>query len=328
MKSRLTFVITKRLITSVVTLFLLITFVFFLVRLAPGDPSQKYLSPGLDPHLMEAVKESFQLNRPIHIQYISFITNILQGDLGVSYDYRMSVISVISEYLPFTLIFSSFSFIIQIFLSLYFAIKAAKNLNGKFDRVFSKLMMISYSTPTFVLGVILVFIFSVKLDIFPSSGLRSLDSEQMNAASGFIDLLKHVILPFITLSLVEVSIFYKYLRDNLAEVFNKTFILNLRASGMTEKKLLMKHVIPNAISPLISVAGIELGILLGGTLIIEVIFSLPGMGRLTVNSILSRDYPLVIGCTLVSGFLMIAANLLADIVRIKLDKRFSIGALN
>lgn len=328
MNRKMTFVITKRLITSVVTLFLLITFVFFLVRFAPGDPSQKYLSPGLDPHLMKTVKESFQLNSPVHIQYISFLTNIVQGDLGVSYDYRMPVISVIGDYLPFTIIFSSLSFIIQIILSLYFAIIAAKNLNGRFDRIFSRLMMISYSTPTFVLGVILVFIFSVKLDVFPLSGLHSIDSENMNTASGFFDLLKHMILPFLTLSLVEVSIFYKYLRDNLTEVFNKTFIMNLRASGMNEKKLLIKHVIPNAISPLISVAGIELGILLGGTLIIEVIFSLPGMGRLTVNSILTRDYPLVIGCTLVSGFMMITANLLADIVRVKLDKRFLIGALN
>lgn len=328
MKSRKPIVIVKRLLTSVLTLFLLLTFVFFLVRLAPGDPSQKYLSSGLDPVLMETVKESFQLNSPVHVQYMSFITNIFKGDLGVSYDYRMPVISVIGEHLPFTLIFSSVSFVLQIFLSFYFAIKAAKNLNGKFDKVFSQMMMISYSTPTFVLGVILVYIFSVKLDMLPSSGIQSVDSEKMNSVSAIFDVLKHMILPFITLSLVEVSIFYKYLRDNLAEVFNKTYILNLRAGGMNEKKILLKHVIPNAINPLLSIAGIELGILLGGTLIIEVIFGLPGMGRLTVNAILSRDYPLVIGCTLVSGFLMIAANLLADLIRVNLDKRFSSGALN
>ncbi|QQS36407.1 MAG: ABC transporter permease [Ignavibacteriales bacterium] len=320
--------ILRRLITSAVTLFLLVTFVFFLVRIAPGDPSRKYISPGLDKRMQESIKESFQLNSPLHVQYLNFLKNVVRGDLGISYEYRQPVIKVIGEYLPFTFIFSSMSFLIQIILSLYLAVIAVKNLNGFLDKFLSGFMITSFATPVFVSGVILVYLFSIILNILPSSGLTSIDYDSMNFFGKIADVVTHLLLPFITLSLIEVSIFYKYLRDNVNEIYNKTFIMNLRSSGMQENKILFKHVIPNAINPLISAAGIELGILLGGTLIIEVIFGLPGMGRLTVNAIQARDYPLVIGCTITAGFFMIAANLLADIVRVKMDKRFLAGVLN
>lgn len=328
MKKGLTRLILKRILTSIVTLFLLVTFVFFLVRLAPGDPSHKYLSKNFDKKLQESVRESFQLDKPVHQQYLGFLTSITKGELGVSYDHRRSVLSVIGEYLPFTLIFSSLSFVIQLLLSLSLAVIAVKNMNGIFDRFFSKTMLAAYATPTFVIGVLLIFIFSVKLNLFPSSGSGSIDSDKMNAGEKILDTIKYMMLPFITLTIVEVSIFYKYIRDNLTEVYNKTFVLNLRASGMSETKILYKHIVPNAVNPLISAAGVELGILLGGTLIIEVIFGLPGMGRLTVDAIMTRDYPLVIGCTIVSGVLVILANLMADVLRVSLDKRFLAGSLN
>ena len=137
-----------------------------------------------------------------------------------------------------------------------------------------------------------------------------------------------MILPLATLSLGGIAVFYKYLRDNLEETYNKSFVLNLRANGVDEKTILLKHIIPNAIGPLIAVAGVELGILFGGALITEVIFALPGMGRLTINAILSRDYPLVIGCTFVSGVLVILSNFAADLLKAKIDKRLIKGILN
>jgi peptide/nickel transport system permease protein len=137
-----------------------------------------------------------------------------------------------------------------------------------------------------------------------------------------------MVLPLVTLSLGGIIVFYKYLRDNLVEVYNKSFVENLRMHGFSEKEITKKHVIPNAISPLISVAGVELGLLFGGALITEVIFSLPGMGRLTVNAILSRDYPLVIGCTFIAGILVIITNLVADLIKAKLDKRLVKGIIN
>lgn len=328
MKKELTKILVKRVSTSLVVLFLLITFVFFLLRISPGDPSQKFISPQLSPELVKKVKESFDLNSPLLAQYKAFVINLAQGNLGISYNYRMPVISVIGEYLPFTLIFASISFIIQIFSGFLLALITVKNRDGLLDRIISKISLAAYATPSFVIGVILIFLFSAKLKIFPSSGLRSFDSGSFSFLQSLTDFINHLVLPLITLSIPGIAIYFKYLRDNLEDVYNKQFVINLRALGFAEKEITRKHVIPNAINPLISVAGIELGILLSGALITEVIFALPGMGRLTINAILTRDYPLVTGCSIVAGILIILSNLAADIIRASLDKRLVKGSLN
>ncbi len=318
----------KRIISSIIILFLLITFLFFLIRIAPGDPSQKFLSPNLNPKLAQQVRESFHLDSPITTQYVNFIKNLFKGDLGISYDYRMPVSTVVWEYLKFTLIFALISFILQILFSFLLAFVSVKKINGALDRIISGSTLVIYATPAFVVGVFLIYIFSIQLNFFPTSGLESLDASSMSFFSRIGDYLYHLVLPLITLSLGGIAVFYKYLRDNLEEVYNKQYILNLRANGFSEKEILKKHVIPNAISPLISIAGIELGVLFSGALITEVIFGLPGMGRLTINSILSRDYPLVIGCSFAAGLLIIITNFIADIVKAKVDKRLIKGILN
>jgi peptide/nickel transport system permease protein len=196
------------------------------------------------------------------------------------------------------------------------------------EKFYSNFFLFVYSIPAFVLGVGLIYIFSVHLDLFPISGLKSLDYDEMSFFSKLFDQIRHLILPLIALSATGVALFYRYIKESLDEVTKQTFVLNLKASGVDEKTILRNHILPNAIKPLISVAGVELGILLGGTLITEVIFSLPGMGRLAIDSILSRDYPLVIGCVFTAGVMVVLSNLLADIVKLKIDKRLIIGILN
>jgi peptide/nickel transport system permease protein len=327
MKRGITHIFLKRILTSIIVLFLLISFLFVLIRISPGDPSLKFVSPGLSPQLAEKVKESFSLNEPVFNQYISFLSNAIKGDFGISYNHRVPVISVISDYLPFTLIFVSVSFLIQVFLSFILAVKSVKKINGLFDRIASRLTLILYATPVFVTGVFLIFFFSELLGIFPTSGIKSYDHERYSFLGKIIDYAKHLALPLITLSVIEIAIFYKYLRDNLLEVYNKSFVVNLRALGFGEGEILFKHVLPNAVNPLITIAGIELGVMLGGTLIVEVIYGLPGMGRLTINAILFRDYPLIIGCAFISGALIIITNFIADIIKIKIDKRLIAGGL-
>jgi len=318
----------KRIFTSLVTLFLLVSFLFVLIRLSPGNPTQKYLSAEFSPELKEKVTADFKLDQPILDQYINFVVNIFEGDFGISYNYRQPVLSVVWQSLSFTLVFATLSFLIQIIASSYLALRTIKS-NGKlFDKTVLNLSLIIYAIPAFVLGLSLIYIFSVQLDIFPSSGLRSLDFESSSFLEKVGDYFFHLFLPLITLSLAGIALFYKYLRENLDDVYQRDFILNLRASGYDESTILIKHVLPNAIRPLLSIAGIELGILLGGALITEVIFSLPGMGRLMMDSIFARDYPLVIGCALSAGFLMIASNFLADMIKIKLDKRLIKGLVN
>jgi peptide/nickel transport system permease protein len=327
MKNKISKLLAKRIFSSIIILFLIITFIFFLVRLSPGDPTSKFISPTLSPQLAEKVKESLNLNQPLHMQYIGFLESAVQGDLGISYNFRRDVVSVVLDYLPFTILFVTISFIIQMIISFGLAVKSVKKINGFLDRILSKLTLFFYAAPVFVTGVFLVFIFSELLNIFPSSGLKSYDFQELSFIEKVFDYLLHLFLPIITLSFIEIAIFYKYLRDNLEDVYNKLFVLNLRANAVPEKTILYKHIIPNAVNPLITIAGIELGIMLGGTLITEVVFGLPGMGRLTIDSILTRDYPLVIGCSLVAGALIVFVNLIADIIKAMLDKRLLEGSL-
>jgi ABC-type dipeptide/oligopeptide/nickel transport systems, permease components len=306
----------------------MVCFIFILLRISPGDPSLKFVSPELSPNLAQKVKESFGLNKTVFEQFVQFISNIFSGNFGVSYDFRKPVVEVMKNYLLFTVTFSLISFIIQLTVSYFLALLSIKKMNGFIDRLLGKTSLVLYAIPSFVIGVFLIFIFSEKLKLLPASGLISYGAESLSGGEKFTGYVLHLILPLITLSLGGIAVFYKYLRDNLDEVFNKPFVLNLYGYGLSKKEITRKHVIPGAISPLISVAGVELGILFSGALITEVIFGLPGMGRLTVNAILSRDYPLVVGCTFVSGVLIIVSNFLADMLKAKLDKRLVSGMLN
>ena len=328
MKSDIVKTLITRFLSSVLTLFLLVSFLFIIIRLSPGDPTDKYISAKLGSELSERIAEKFSLNQSVTDQYLSFVSNVFRGDMGVSYNYRLPVFEVIWEYFSFTLVFASISFVLQMSLSIWLALWVIKKRKKWLDKFVTNSSLFIYSIPAFVLGVALIYVFSVSFNLFPISGLKSLDYDYLSYFSQVLDKLHHLVLPLITLTAAGVALFYKYIKESMDDVLHQTFVINLRASGVDENIILRKHVIPNALRPLISVAGVELGILLGGALITEVIFSLPGMGRLTVDSIFSRDYPLVIGCVFTAGAVMILANFLADIIKLKIDKRLVKGILN
>lgn len=307
---------------------MLISFIFILLRLSPGDPTAKYISPELSSELAAKVRESFNLNSSVFNQYKSFLLNLIQGDFGISYNYHQPVFDVIMKYLPFTIIFSLISLALQIGFGFLLALISVKRINSVTDKNIIRVSLIVYAIPSFVIGVFLIYMFSAMLKILPSSGLSSFDSDKYNFFNSILDYSVHLILPLITLSAGGIAVFFRYIRDNLEGTFNKPFVINLRANGVSEQAITFKHVIPNAVGPLIAIAGVELGILFGGALITEVIFALPGMGRLTITAILSRDYPLVVGCTFIAGILVILSNLAADILKAKLDKRLIKGILN
>lgn len=313
--------IINRILTSIVVLFLVITFVFFLIRIAPGNPSQKYLSPGFSPQLAEEINNSFNLNKSSIEQYVSFIKNLSTGNFGISYTYRSPVSTVVYEYLSFTILLTLLAFIMQTVISFWLALKSLKKPNGIFDKFIDKLSLFIYVTPSFVIGLFLILIFSVQLNLLPTSGVKSLDNSDLSFISRLIDYFSHLLLPLITLTAGGIAVFYRYLRDNLNDLYNHNFVMNLRSMGYDEKTILQSHILPNTLGPFLSIAGIELGILFGGALITEVIFGLPGMGRLTISAIFERDYPLVIGCTFASAALMIFSNLITDMFKIKIDKR-------
>jgi peptide/nickel transport system permease protein len=317
-----------RFLSSLLTLFLLVSLMFVIIRLSPGNPTDKFISAQLGNELSEKIAEKFSLNEPVTNQYYSFIINAFQGDFGISYDYRIPVFEVIWQNFSFTLVFVLISFVLQIVISICLVLWIIRKQNKNMANFLSNLSLLIYSIPVFVLGVALIYLLSVQLNVLPTSGIKSLDYDELSILSQIADKLQHLILPLITLTASGVALFYKYIKEGMDEILNQTFIINLKASGVSNNIILVKHLLPNAIRPLISVAGVELGILLGGTLITEVIFSLPGMGRLTINSIFSRDYPLIIGCVFTAGLAMIIANFIADIVKLKIDKRLLKGVLS
>lgn len=313
----------KRLFSTALILFLITSFIFLLLRLAPGDPTQRFLSPELSPLLLEKIKKSFLLDKPLLEQYLIFIKNIFSGDFGISYNYRIPVMSVIWNTLPFTLIFATISFSLQISISLLLVFFISRRRNSFLDRLLGKINLVFYSIPTMIVGMFLIFIFSLQLNLLPMSGLHSVDFDNASVWDKLINYSVHLILPLATLSLPGIIVFYGYLRNNIDEVYKRSFVLFLRTCGENEKIIFRKHVLPNSAEPLISVLGTELSILLSGTLITENIFGLPGMGRLIVDAILTRDYPLVVGCVFVSAFLVIIANTVADVVKVNINKKLA-----
>lgn len=318
----------KRAATSVIILFLTISFLFFLVRVAPGNPAQKYLSPNLSPQLLEKVKSSFQLDKPITEQYISFLENSVTGDLGISYKYHRPVSEVILEVLPFTIFFALSAFTIQFIGGLLLAFFAFRHYKKSLDKILSRGSIFLYAIPSFVSGVFFIFLFSVQLKIFPSSGIKTVGSLEENFAVLILDYVHHLFLPVMVLALTGLPVYFKYFRESFEENQQKLYTVYLRANGVSERRIYLQHIIPNSLNSIIAYAGVDLGILFSGALITEVVFSLPGMGRLAVNAIFERDYPLIIGCTLTAGLLVIITNLFADLIRMKIDKRLVKGLIN
>lgn len=321
MKKSKLIIFIRRILSSILVLFLLISFVFIIIRLSPGDPAQKYLSPKLSPKLHEEISNSYKLDSSIAEQYFVFVKNIFVGDFGVSYTYRKSVVSVIGEYLPFTFFFSLTAFGIQIIISILFVYFSIKYRDGFIDRILSTGSMVIYAIPVFLSSIFLIYIFSYKFNMFSSSGIRSFNYDELSLIGKILDYIKHLLLPFIAISLTGIPIFYKYLRDSIISNLNSLYVLNLNSLGIKKREILLKHVLPNSLNSVIAIAGVELGILLGGAIIVETIFSLPGLGRLTMNAVLARDYPLIIGCTITAGVLILIVNLIADIIRVSIDKR-------
>lgn len=301
------------------TLSLVLSGIFVLLRFSPGNPIGEYLNPNLSHNLYSSIKESYGLDRSIGEQYLTFIGNIIRGDFGVSYSYNEPVIAIISDTAFFTICFAIVSLIVQITLPLLLFLFVRKHSGSWFEITINKVSLLVYSIPTIIIGISLVYIFSVVLKILPFSDLQSAQFDNLNVFHKFLDIIWHMVLPVLTLSLPGAIIYYNYLRKNAEIIENSTFIKFLLANGYDKRVVLLKHILPNSLSPLISILGTELGILLGGAVITETLFNLPGIGRLTVSAILSRDYPLIIGCVFFTTIVVMITNLLADVLKISMD---------
>jgi len=319
--SKITGYILKKLSSYLLTLILLVILIFFLIRLTPGDPASKFISPDMSSELAQRVRDSFQLNESPFVQFVAFVKNMLSGNFGISYEYHRPVFSVIGDYLPFTVFFALTSFIIQFITGISLAVYVVRKRHKILEKISDTLTLGIYSVPTFLIGIFLIYVFSLLLNILPSADLYSSSFEDKNSIQRIFGMLYHLILPLITLSLPGVVIFYKYAKENLKANLDMNYVKFLYSNGIDEKIIFRKHVLKNILPQMISLSGVELSVLLSGALITEVLFNLPGMGRMTVTAILQRDYPLILASTFVSGVFVIFCSLIADSARCIIDKR-------
>ena len=319
--------IIKRILLAIPLLFGIVTLIFIVIHIAPGDPMEMLTNQMQrhvpDPQIIEAFRIKYGLDQPIHIQYIKWLQNCLAGDLGESFRYHRPVTTLIAERIPFTLQLTLLALFFDAFFGILLGIVSAIKQYTLTDKILSVGSLVIYSIPGFWLALMLVLIFSVNLGWLPTSQSRSLDYDLLSEFDQIKDKLTHLILPVFVLGIASAASTARFLRSRLLEVLSEEFILAARARGLKERTVIFGHALKNALIPIITIYGMSLPFLLGGSVLIENIFSWPGMGSLAIEAIGNRDYPLILATTMMGAVLVILGNLLADITYAIVDPRVS-----
>lgn len=281
---------------------------FGLLELAPGDPADAYINPLMSAQDIENIRVNMGLDKPVYVRYLSWLKNTLSGNLGISYINHMPVTEQIMEKMGNTFILMDTSLIFSILVAIPLGIFLAVNKNSITSKISSIFNYIGVSIPSFWIGMILISIFSVKLNIFPSGGMHTIGNDSIG------DLVKHLVLPVITLGLYNTAIFTNYVEASVNEQLKKQYVVTARAKGLSEKVILFKHVLKNSLTSLVTILGMSIQKLVTGAFVTEVVFSWPGMGRLMIDSIFSRDYTVIMAITMLSALFLILGNLVADIL--------------
>jgi peptide/nickel transport system permease protein len=310
----------NRLWQSVILLIIVSIIGFTILNLIPGGPLSQYaLDPGMTAADLDRLKEQLGLNRPLPIQYLDWAWRMVQGDWGTSYRDTQPVTAVIGRHIFATLILMGSSTAISIALGTWIGIRGATHRYSIFDYTATVGAMVALSIPTFWFGLVGIYIFSLKLGWLPAGNMYTIGNETV------LGYLQHLILPSLVLSLVHVAVWSRYMRTATLDVINQDFVKTARAKGVPEKRVLMKHVVGNALLPMITLAGMQLPQLLGGALVTETVFTWPGMGRLFLDSLGYSDYPVVMGLLMLSAILTLLGNLIADIVVSMVDPRIRLS---
>lgn len=302
--------ILRRLAQTVPVIFGVTIVVFIIMQLVPGDPAVLMAGEGATKETIESLRVQLGLNQPLYAQYIDYVTNIFRGDLGTSLKNNRPVLDEILLRLPITLELAIFSTLITIVLGMAAGIISAVKPYSITDTVVMVLALLGISLPSFWFGLMLMYGFSVKLQIFPVAGWDSM---------------AHIVLPAFTLGAGGAAIVARMTRSSMLEVIRQDYIRTARAKGVKERVIVYKHALRNALIPVITVVGLQFGALLGGTVIVESIFAINGLGRMIVDSIRMRDMPMVQGGVLVASLVFVAVNLLVDILYRVFNKRIELN---
>ncbi|MBM2293709.1 ABC transporter permease [Sulfitobacter pseudonitzschiae] len=301
-------------------LLLIVSFIGFAVlNLAPGGPlSQFALSPGMTQEQIDKIAAQMGLDRPLIVQYFDWLRHMLVGDWGTSYRDGQPVLHVIGSHLFATLLLMGTATSISITLGSTIGIFSALRRRSVFDYAMTVASMVALSIPTFWFGLIAIYIFALNLGWLPAGNMYTVGDGSV------LNYLKHLIMPACVLALVDVAVWSRYMRTSTLNVINQDFVRTARAKGLTRRRVLFKHIVGNSLVPMITLAGLQLPMVLGGALVTETVFTWPGMGRLFLDSLGYSDYPVVMGLLMASAMLVLIGNLAADIAVALIDPRIAL----
>jgi len=313
--------VVRRLIALVPLVWLVATLTFVVVQAAPGSYADTIDNPRHSPETREALRARYALDRSPVEQYLSWLGAVLTGDLGTSFLYKEPVSRVLSRALPPTVILAGSGLLLTLVLGLALALAAVRHPEGWADRIITVLSLTLYGMPSFWLAGLLILVFSVFLGWFPASHMHSVDAAGLSGLASLVDLLHHLFLPASCLGVVGAAGTARYLRATLLDVRASRFMLAARARGIPKHRLLLVHALRPALMPVVTLFGLALPVLVSGSVVVETIFSWPGMGQVAFNAARARDIPLILGATLVGAAAVVLGNLVADLLYAVVDPR-------
>jgi len=319
--------VVRRIAQGLVTVLLLIAVNFLIVHAAPGDVVDALAggSGSADPAVLEAMREHLGLDQPLYVQFLKHVGQLARLDLGMSQFSGDRVISLLLERLPATLLLMLPSLIISFVLGTSLGLIASLKPRSIVDFLVSSLVLVGYATPLFWLGLMLIVVFTVNLGWLPSVGMLT-----VGVSHGFgslaLDLLQHAILPVLTLSLFYLAAYARLTRATMIDVADQKFVRAATAKGIARSQVVWRHIFRNALLPVFTMAGLNISSMLGGALVVEVVFSWPGLGQLAFNAVLQRDNTLLLGLLFFSSIFVVFVNIVVDILYVKLDPRIEFGS--
>ncbi len=318
----------KRILMLIPLLIGITLITFAVIHLAPGEPvdMQISMSPKVSAEARQRIREFYGLDKPLHVQYVQWLGRMVRLDFGRSFapDNR-PVTDKIAERIPITLSLNLIALILEFGIALPIGILAAVRRDTLLDKGITVFVFVGFAVPTFWLALLLMYFFGVKLGWLPISGLHSLGSDRMGLFAWFTDMVKHLILPIGVMTFGSLAGLSRYMRSSMLEVIRQDYITTARAKGLPERTVILRHALRNALLPVITFLGFSLPGLIGGSVIFETIFAIPGMGQLFYQGVMMRDYPLIMGILVIGAFLTLIGNLLADVFYSIADPRIRQG---
>lgn len=303
-----------------VLIVLLIIFNFFLIHIAPGDPVNYLAGQSGDEQYFALIRTRFGLDQPLLTQLWVYLANVLRGDLGYSLSHQQPVLAVILGRASATLLLVIPSIFIASVLGILLGVESARRQNSFFDRVINMFALLGHSLPAFSIGLLLLLFFSLQLGLFPAQGMTSASSD-LTGFAYLTDIISHLILPCLTLVIVQLAQILRLTRTEMVNVLDEIYITAARAKGLSERRILYIHALRGAMIPVVTVIGSDLGMLLSGAVLVETVFGYPGVGRLMLEAIAARDYPVLLGLLVMTSAGVALANFVTDTIYPVLDPR-------